>query len=94
MKSKSDAGFKPSNSFVYFFLTPWWRLLWFLGAVAWCIALNAVFIGGGGSNQWLGLASVAPIIAFLVDQLRRNGARHHTEGDQSRPVAQKQRELS
>ncbi len=65
---------KPINRFVYFFLTPWRRSAWFLGAVAWCIALNVVFIAGGGSNQWLGIASVIPIIAFVADQFRRNGS--------------------
>lgn len=73
MSTKSDVAPKPANRFVYFFLTTWWRLAWFLGAVAWCIALNVVFIVGGGSNQWLGIASVIPIIAFVVDQFRRNG---------------------
>lgn len=72
MSMKSEAAPKPTNRFVYFFLTPWWRLAWFLGAVAWCVALNVVFIVGG-SNQWIGIASVIPLFAFVVDQFRRNG---------------------
>lgn len=72
MRPESDTAPKPVNRFVYFFLTPWWRLVWFLGAVAWCFAFNMILIAGGSSNQWLGIASVVPIIAFVVDQFRRN----------------------
>jgi len=73
MSMKSDRASKPVNRFVYFFLTPWWRLAWFLLAIAWCIALNTVFILGGASNQWVGVASVIPLFAFVVDQFVRHG---------------------
>jgi hypothetical protein len=50
--------------------TPWWRLLWLIGGVVWAVALNVIYVTTGASQEWLGIASVIPIAALLVDLLR------------------------
>ncbi len=56
---------------VYFFVTPWWRLAWFLGSIVWCIVLNYFYISGGASNESLGIFSILPIFAFAADSTMR-----------------------
>ncbi|EPR76574.1 hypothetical protein ADILRU_1059 [Leifsonia rubra CMS 76R] len=50
--------------------TPWWRLVWLIGGVVWAVALNVIYVTTGASQEWLGIASVIPIAALLVDLLR------------------------
>jgi len=50
--------------------TPWWRMVWLIGGVIWAVVFNVLYVTGGGSQEWLGIASVIPIAALLVDVLR------------------------
>lgn len=40
------------------------RLALFTAAVVFAVALNVVFIGNGGSPEWVGALSVVPLLAF------------------------------
>lgn len=62
--------------FRFIFVTPWWRLAWFLGGVAWCAVLNIAFASTVGSDSWLGTLSVLPLYFFAgwtVIRLYRRG---------------------
>lgn len=61
-----------ADSGVQFLLAPWWRLLWLIGAIVWCIVLNINFISNGASNEWIGAVSVVPLLAFVVDVFLRD----------------------
>lgn len=50
--------------------TPWWRLVWLIGGVIWAVVFNILYVTGDGTQEWLGIASVIPIAALLVDLLR------------------------
>ncbi|EAR24872.1 hypothetical protein A20C1_06311 [marine actinobacterium PHSC20C1] len=50
--------------------TPWWRLVWLIGGVIWAVVFNVLYVTGDGTQEWLGIASVIPIAALLVDLLR------------------------
>jgi hypothetical protein len=50
--------------------TPWWRMVWLIGGVIWAVVFNVLYVTGNGSQEWLGIASVVPIAALLVDVLR------------------------
>ena len=40
------------------------RLTLFIAAIIFAVALNVVFIGNGGSPEWLGAVSIVPLLAF------------------------------
>lgn len=50
--------------------TPWWRLLWLIGGLVWAVVFNVIYVTTGATQEWLGIASVIPIAALLVDLLR------------------------
>jgi hypothetical protein len=50
--------------------TPWWRMVWFIGGLAWAVVFNVIYVTAGATQEWLGIASVIPIAALLVDILR------------------------
>ena len=51
-------------------MTPWWRLLWLVGGLVWAVIFNVIYVTTGGTQEWLGIASVVPIALLLVDVLR------------------------
>jgi len=55
----------------FYLLEPWWRALWFLGAVVWGVVFNVLYITGGGVNETLGIVSVVPLFAFIFEQQSR-----------------------
>lgn len=55
----------------YLLLEPWWRGLWFLLAIAWCIGLNLLWLGDSDRVVTYGFISVVPLLAFLADVLAR-----------------------
>lgn len=66
----SDDTFVPKTTrerLNYFFVTPWWRLAWFIGAIVWCVVLNVFYISGGAADESLGMFSILPIFAFAAD---------------------------
>ncbi|MGV8851169.1 MAG: hypothetical protein ACOH1M_01210 [Rhodoglobus sp.] len=50
--------------------TPWWRLLWLIGGLVWAVVFNVIYVVSGATQEWLGIASVIPIAALLLDLLR------------------------
>ena len=50
--------------------TPWWRMVWLIGGLVWAVVFNVIYVTGDGTQEWLGIASVVPIAALLVDVLR------------------------
>lgn len=71
--SKPVAGMPPQGGrFRYYFADVWWRVLWFWGSVAWCVALNALILTGTADETWVGPLSVLPLFAFVADMLRRD----------------------
>ncbi|QYH35569.1 hypothetical protein [Salinibacterium sp. M195] len=50
--------------------TPWWRLVWLIGGVVWAVVFNVLYVTGDGTQEWLGVVSVIPIAALLLDLLR------------------------
>jgi len=51
--------------------SPWWRVAWLIGGIVWAISFNVAYISAGAVNEWLGLVSVVPIVALLVDVIVR-----------------------
>ncbi|MBH0053522.1 hypothetical protein I6E74_04965 [Salinibacterium sp. SWN139] len=50
--------------------TPWWRLVWLIGGLVWAVVFNVIYVTSGGTQEWLGVASVVPIALLLLDLLR------------------------
>lgn len=50
--------------------TPWWRLVWLIGGLAWAVIFNVVYVRTGGTQEWWGIVSVVPIALLLLDLLR------------------------
>ena len=50
--------------------TPWWRMAWLIGGLVWAVVFNVIYVTTGATQEWLGIASVVPIAALLVDVLR------------------------
>ncbi|WP_341954102.1 hypothetical protein [Salinibacterium sp. TMP30] len=50
--------------------TPWWRMVWLVGGLVWAVVFNVIYVSTGATQEWLGIASVVPIAALLVDVLR------------------------
>jgi hypothetical protein len=50
--------------------TPWWRMVWLIGGLVWAVAFNVIYVTTGATQEWLGITSVVPIAALLVDVLR------------------------
>jgi hypothetical protein len=50
--------------------TPWWRMVWLIGGLVWAVVFNVIYVTTGATQEWLGVASVVPIAALLVDVLR------------------------
>jgi hypothetical protein len=44
--------------------------VWFIGGLAWAVVFNVIYVTTGATQEWLGIASVIPIAALLVDILR------------------------
>lgn len=55
----------------FYLLEPWWRALWFVGAIVWGVVFNVLYITGGGDNETLGIVSVVPLFAFIFEQQSR-----------------------
>jgi hypothetical protein len=55
----------------FYLLEPWWRALWFFGAIVWGVVFNVLYITGGGENETLGIISVVPLFAFIFEQQNR-----------------------
>lgn len=54
-----------------YLFSPWWRVAWLIIGVVWLIAFNAAFIMGGARNEWLGIISIVPVVALLIDVIVR-----------------------
>lgn len=50
-----------------FLFSPWWRVAWLIGGIVWAILFNVADISEGAVKEWLGLVSVVPLLALLVD---------------------------
>jgi len=55
----------------FYLFEPWWRGVWFVGAIVWGVVLNVLYISGGGQEELLGVFSVVPIFAFIIEQQNR-----------------------
>ena len=55
----------------FYLFEPWWRGVWFIGAIVWGVVLNVLYISGGGQEELLGVFSVVPIFAFIIEQQNR-----------------------
>lgn len=55
----------------FYLLEPWWRAVWFIGAIVWGVVLNVVYISGGAQIELLGILSVVPLFAFIIEQQGR-----------------------
>jgi hypothetical protein len=51
----------------FYLFEPWWRALWFIGAIVWGIGLNIAYIATGGEIEILGILSIVPIFAFVIE---------------------------
>ena len=67
------------NRFRYFFADTWWRITWFVSAVVWCAALNAVLVTTDADPTWIGPLSVLPLLAFAADVIRRDHVMRRNE---------------
>ena len=56
----------------FYLFEPWWRGVWFIGAIVWGVVLNVIFISTGGSEELLGIFSVVPLFAFIIEQQNRS----------------------
>jgi len=52
--------------------SPWWRVAWLVGGILWAIGFNLAYISSGAANEWLGVVSVVPLMALLVDVVVRD----------------------
>ncbi len=55
-----------------FLFSPWWRVAWLIGGIVWAISFNVAYISAGAVNEWLGVVSVIPLLALLVDVIVRD----------------------
>ena len=56
-----------STSRAKYLFSPWWRVAWFVGGILWAVGFNVAYISAGATNEWLGVVSVVPLMALLVD---------------------------
>jgi len=52
--------------------SPWWRVAWLVGGILWAVGFNLAYISSGATNEWLGVVSVVPLMALLVDVMVRD----------------------
>jgi hypothetical protein len=55
----------------FYLFEPWWRAAWFLGAIVWGVVLNVLYISGGAQIELLGILSVVPLFAFIIESQGR-----------------------
>lgn len=60
------------------------RLSVLVAAIAFCVVLNVVYIGNGGSLEWMGLLSVIPLLAFTGWTLTTDYSHRRREKTQTR----------
>jgi len=56
----------------FYLFEPWWRGVWFVGAIVWGVVLNVIFVRTGGTEELLGIFSLVPIFAFIIEQQNRS----------------------
>ena len=54
-----------------YLFSPWWRVAWLVGGILWAVGFNVAYISSGASAEWLGVVSVVPLMALLVDVMIR-----------------------
>ncbi|MGV8886204.1 MAG: hypothetical protein ACOH1T_11535 [Microbacteriaceae bacterium] len=59
------------QSLRFHLLTPWWRGLFFFGAIAWGIGLNVAYFFVEPRQEFLGVVSLIPMFAFIILQQSR-----------------------
>jgi len=59
------------QSLRFHLLTPWWRALFFFGAIVWGIALNVAYFFVEPRQELLGVFSLIPMFAFIIMQQAR-----------------------
>jgi len=60
------------SRFAYFFATPWWRAVWFGGALIWCLVFQNFYNEAGLDHSILAVIGLVPIFAFVVDVFVRD----------------------
>ena len=55
-----------------YLFSPWWRMAWLAGSILWAVGFNVAYISTGATNEWLGVVSVVPLMALLVDVIVRD----------------------
>ena len=55
----------------FYLFEPWWRGVWFVGAIVWGVVFNVLYITGGGADELLGILSVVPLFGFIIEQQGR-----------------------
>ena len=55
----------------FYLLEPWWRALWFVGAIVWGVVFNVLFVVVEPREELFGIVSVIPIFAFIIEQQSR-----------------------
>jgi hypothetical protein len=55
----------------FYLFTPWWRGVWFIGAIVWGVVFNVLYITGGGTDETFGIVSLVPIFAFVIEGQQR-----------------------
>lgn len=60
------------------------RLSVLVAAIAFCVVLNVVYIGNGGSLEWIGLLSAIPLLAFAAWTIATDYSHRRREKTQTR----------
>ena len=55
----------------FYLFEPWWRGVWFIGAIIWGIVFNVLFVVVEPREELFGILSVIPIFAFIIEQQGR-----------------------
>ena len=59
------------QSLRYYLFQPWWRGVWFVGAIVWGVVFNWLFIVVEPREELFGVISIVPIFAFIIEQQGR-----------------------
>lgn len=59
------------QKFVYLVATPWWRAVWFVGAIVWFFVFVALVGSSRDYALLLAALGATPLVTFFVDISRR-----------------------